>query len=323
MKRIVVLGGNGFFGGLIVEKLRAAGLAPLVASRTTADMRVDANNADDLKANLRQRDVVIDAAGPFQSRNSALIDAAARMGFDVIDINDCVQYALMVRERAAPIASAGIRVLSSCSAFSTVSAAALGLSSISQPRRLTAYFRPAARLSASKGLFSSLLSSLNGRRRTLQLPAPLGERTGLLGVTADAVTLPLAFATLRDVELVVDSGIPGGNLVMFHSMTRPKVREIASRFRSALTKLAKKAGPKAGALAYEIAASGGAQKHQVFSGENVHLVAVLPAVMAAQSIVAAKFPHRGVVPPAQHVVAEALFDAMFREGIAVVPPWGT
>ena len=285
-------------------------------------MRIDANNADDLKANLRQRDLVVDAAGPFQKRNAALIDAAARMGFDVIDLNDCVSYATMVQERSAPIASAGIRVLTSCGAFSTVGAAVLGLSSITQPRRLTAYFRPPAHLSANKGLFTSLMSSLNGRKRKVHLPDPLGTRSGLLAKCADAVTLPPTFASLRDVELVVDSGIPGGNVLMQHSIAQPGVRELASRFSSFARKAAAKITPRNGVLAYEIVATGG-QKHQFFSGENVDVAAVLPAVMAAQAIVAGKFAHRGVVPPPQHVNAEVLFDAMFAEGIAVVPPWGT
>jgi len=86
MKRIIVLGGGGFFGNLIVERLRAAGLQPMTASRTRGMLRLDADNADDLRANLHQRDLIVDAAGPFQRRTPALIDTATRVGFDVIDL---------------------------------------------------------------------------------------------------------------------------------------------------------------------------------------------------------------------------------------------
>lgn len=322
MKRIVVLGGSGFFGSLIVQKLRAAGLEPIVASRTSTEHRIDADNPEDLRAGLRQRDLVVDAAGPFQARTHALLDAAARIGFDVVDLNDSEAYARMVQERAMPIAAAGIRVLTSCSLFSTVSAAVLGLSSIAQPRRLTAYFRPAAALRSNRGLVASLLAALTGRSRRVRFPQPLGPRSGLLTKSADAVTLPPLFPTLREAELVVDSGIPGGNLAVLQSARRPFLRRLASRFQSAATAVAQHLGAKQGVLAYEIVATGG-QKHQFFTGERVHLAAVLPAVMAVEAIVSRKFPHRGLIPPTQHVDGGALFDAMWTEGIAVVPPWGT
>ena len=96
MKRVVVLGGSGFFGQWIVRRLIAAKLQPIVASRTRGELRIDANNADDLRKNLKARDLVIDCAGPFQKRNSALIETARTMGVDVIDISDSAEYTEMI-----------------------------------------------------------------------------------------------------------------------------------------------------------------------------------------------------------------------------------
>jgi hypothetical protein len=317
MKRIIILGGTGFFGSLIADRLRAAGLEPHIASRNS-EFRIDAENPEDLRAHLKQRDLVIDTAGPFQKRSSALIDAAAKIGFDVIDLSDSPEYSAMIQEREAPIAAAGIRVLTACSSLSTVSAAVLGMSSLNQPRRLTAYLRPASRLTANAGAVSSFFASIIGRPRTLHLGPPLGSRSGITVRTVDSVTLPRIFPSLRETELVVDAGIPGVNLALRY----PELRKIAAANESKLAAIAKRIGPKHGILAYEIVTTGG-QKHQFFSGENTHLVAVLPAVMAALSIAAGRFPHRGVVPPTQHVAADALFVAMWKEGIAVMPPWGT
>lgn len=318
MKRIIILGGTGFFGGVIADKLRAAGLEPTLVSRSSAEFRIDADNPEDLRAHLKQRDLVIDAAGPFQKRSPALIEAAARIGFDVIDINDSAEYTTMVHQHEAPVASAGIRVLTACSSLSTVSAAVLGMSSVSQPRRLTVYLRPASRHTASHGSVSSFLTSLVGRPRTIHFGEPLGTRHGLTVKTVDSVTLPKLFPSLREIELVVDAGIPGVNTTLRY----PDLQKLAVRHESKLIALARRIGPKTGILAYEIVATGG-QKHQFFTGANAHLAAVIPAVMAAQSIAAGKFPHRGLVPPTQHVSAEALFEAMWREGIEVFPPWGT
>lgn len=317
MKRIIVLGGTGFFGGLIVEKLRAAGLEPHVASRHS-EFRIDADNAEDLRAHIRQRDLVIDAAGPFQKRTPALIEAAAKVGFDVIDLSDSPSYTTMVYDREAPIAAAGIRYLTACSSLSTVSAAVLGMSSVAQPRRLTAYLRPASRLTANAGSIGSFLGSLTGVSRTIRFDEPLGKRSGIVVRSVDSITLPKVFPSLRETELVVDAGIPGANFVL----RRPELRKLLHQNESKLAAIARRIGPASGILAYEIATTGG-YKHQLFTGEHAHLAAVIPAVMAAQSIAAGKFPHRGVVPPTQHVEREALFEAMFREGIAVVPPWGT
>jgi uncharacterized protein YbjT (DUF2867 family) len=318
MKRIVILGGNGFFGALIAEKLRSAGLEPVIASRTS-EMRIDANNRDDLRAHLRQRDLVIDAAGPFQTRNTALIEVASKVGFDVIDISDSADYSGTVYQQEAPIAAAGIRFLTACSSLSTVSAAVLNMSTIKQPRRVTAYLRPASRLTANRATMAAYFASITDRPRTVQFGDPLGRRRGLLAKTVDAVTLPKVFPTLRDVEFVVDTGIPGVNWLM----RKPQARALAIKHEQKLIALSRKIGPKGGILAYEIAESGGRSKHQYFTGENTHLTAVIPAVLAAQVIAAGRFPHRGVVPPTQHVNAEALFEAFFKEGIAVTPPWGT
>ena len=317
MKRIIILGGTGFFGSLIADRLRVAGLEPHIASRTS-EFRIDAENPEDLRAHLRQRDLVIDAAGPFQKRSAVLIDAAARIGFDVIDLSDSADYSAMIQEREAPIAAAGIRVLTACSSLSTVSAAVLGMSSVNQPRRLTAYLRPASRLTANAGAVSSFFASIIGRPRTIDFGPPLGSLSGVTVRSVDSATLPRCFPSLRETELVVDAGIPGVNL----SLRYPQLRKFAAAHESKLTAIARRIGPKSGLLAYEIVTTGG-QKHQYFTGENTHLVAVLPAVMAAQSIAAGGFPHRGVVPPTLHVGAEALFEAMWREGIAVMPPWGT
>ncbi|HUP44303.1 MAG TPA: hypothetical protein VM779_02215, partial [Thermoanaerobaculia bacterium] len=291
---------------------------PLIASRTS-EMRIDANSRDDLHAQLRQRDLVIDAAGPFQKRTPALIEAASKLGFDVIDISDCAEYAAMVYEHEAPIAAAGIRVLTACSSLSTVSAAVLGMSSLKQPRRLTVYLRPASRHTANPGAVQSFLSAITYRMRTVQFGQPLGRRRGVVVRSADAITLPRVFPSLRDMELVVDAGIPGVNAML----ARPGLRQYATRYESKLMAVARAIGPKRGVLAFEIAEGGGKSKHQYFTGDNTHLTAIIPAVLAAQSIAAGKFPHRGVVPPTQHAGTDALLEAMHREGIAVTPPWGT
>ena len=89
MRRILVAGGFGFFGSAVVAALRAEGLAPLVASRRVgADIVMDVEDREGISRSLRSGDVVIDAVGPFQQRSMRLVEAAAAMGFDLVDLAD-------------------------------------------------------------------------------------------------------------------------------------------------------------------------------------------------------------------------------------------
>ncbi len=313
MKRIVILGGTGFFGRLIAERLTAAGLQPLVASRSWGELRIDANNPEDLKTNLKTRDLVIDAAGPFQRRTPALIEAARTIGFDLIDISDSAEYTAMIYKHEAPIKAAGIRVLSACSALSTVSALVLNASGVEQPKKLSVYLMPASRYTANPATVASMLASTDGGYRTLHFPKPLGERTGVTAKSVDMVTLPRVFQSLRIAEFVVDTGLPGANTMLQFKA----VRDLIGRFQKQVVALAHQVGRRNGILAYEIAHAGG-YRYQIFTGANSYLLAVLPAVHAAIAIAGQKFARTGLIPPTDHVQAAPFLEAVRKEGIAMI-----
>ena len=119
MRRIVVLGGFGFFGRTVVERLRAFDLAPLVASRRrSAEIVIDVEDQRSLAAGLRPDDVVIDAAGPFQQRSAKLAMAAVEIGFDLVDLADSLAYVECIYRMRDRIDAAGIRVFTACSGVS-------------------------------------------------------------------------------------------------------------------------------------------------------------------------------------------------------------
>lgn len=313
MKRIVILGGTGFFGRLICERLFAAGQKPLVASRSWGELRIDANNPEDLKANLRTRDLVIDAAGPFQRRTPALIEAARTIGFDLIDLSDSAEYTAMIYKHEAPIRAAGIRVLTACSALSTVSAIVLNSSGVEQPRKLSVYLMPASRHTANPATIASMLASVDGGQRTFYFPQPLGERSGLTVKSVDMVTLPRVFTSLRFAELAVDAGVPGANAALLSKT----IRKMIGRFQKHVVRIAHSIGRTKGILAYEIAHAGG-HRYQIFTGEKSYMLAVIPAVQAALAIANGKFQHRGLIAPTDHVNAVEFLDAVRQEGVAMM-----
>ena len=142
MRRVIVLGGLGLFGRTAAEQLRVLGVSIQTASRRRgADLQVDANDPASIRAAFKHGDIVVDAAGPFHLRSTALIEAAIEIGLDIIDINDDLIYAERVIALKPRIDNTEIRVLSSASSVSAISAAVVRHSGIAEPVRVAAFFR--------------------------------------------------------------------------------------------------------------------------------------------------------------------------------------
>jgi saccharopine dehydrogenase-like NADP-dependent oxidoreductase len=93
MKRVVILGGTGIFGSRIAAGLaetpsiavalasrnpeRAAKLANRIGAKTIA---CDAGDSQSLKAVLREADLLIHAAGPFQGNDYRVAQACVEAG---------------------------------------------------------------------------------------------------------------------------------------------------------------------------------------------------------------------------------------------------
>lgn len=337
MKRAIVLGGLGLFGRMAVEQLRTLGIAALTASRRgRADFRIDANDATSIRAILCPDDLVIDAAGPFQSRSLALVEAAIELGFDIIDLNDSWSYAERVMELATQLAAAKIRVLNAASTVSAVSAAVLRQSGVIEPVRVTAFLAPATRITANAGVARSLMESVGrpirvrrgggvqtlpgwSESRKFPMPQPVGEVRGRLFETADAVHLPTIWPTLQDVTMYVDTNTPGLNTVIRAVAAIPGLPRLVARHMSLAAAVARTLGSSAGGVAYEIEDSDGkVVRYALVARGNSHLTAVAPVVLAARAIAEARFPHRGLVPPDRHVAPTELFGFLQTNGITLV-----
>jgi predicted dinucleotide-binding enzyme len=335
MKRVIVLGGLGQFGRTAANELRRLGIAAQIASRGAGgDLRVDANDPASLRSAFRADDVILDAAGPFYTRNTALLEMASDVPLTVVDLNDDLEYAervLALRER---IDAAGSVVLSSASTVSAVAAAVVRASGCERPIRVSAFLAPASR-HAAKGATLSLSRSVgrpvrilrDGRLQTLRgwsearrfaMPPPLGTLCGRLFASADALWLPRIWPTLREVAMYVDSNMWGGNLLLRLAARSSLVRRgLESQVRIG-TWLARRFGSSAGGIGYEIEdADGRVARYALVSKKNAFLAAVAPAVLAVQSIAEDRFPHRGLVLPDRHVEPAELFRFLELMGISI------
>lgn len=195
-------GGAGFFGRNVVELLRSMDLHPIVAGRS-GELRVDVEDPRSLRSVLHAGDVIVDAAGPYQSRTTALAVAAMEIGADVIDLNEGIEYAKAVARLDGPARDRDVAILSSCSAVSSVAAILVRISGVERPRRVSALVAPASRETANPGTVRALLRSIGrpvevrrngaphvatGWRETRQFELP--RRRGHLVGSALPVTLP-------------------------------------------------------------------------------------------------------------------------------------
>jgi hypothetical protein len=337
VRRVVVLGGRGFFGGAAASRLRADGVRPLIASRRDgADLRVDVDSKTSLKSALRQGDVVLDAAGPFQTRTTAVIEAALETGFDVVDLSDSLRYAERVAALRLRIEAAGIRILTSCSSISVVSAAALHLSGLGEPARLSLVLRPATRATAHRATAASLFESvgrpirvLRDRRlverrgwhepRSFRWPAGGKRIRAYLCESADALHLPPLCPSLRRVDFYVDARTPGLNLALAMAARSEPVRRVIGTLLPLGLLICRLLGSAGGGILYEVEGTDGTVVTvALHAPRGSYFVAVAPAVLAARALAQGRFPATGLVPPDRHVETRELVDYLGRLGVDLV-----
>lgn len=332
MRRVVVLGGTGFFGAAAVAELRGAGAPVTTAARRNADLAVDAESADSLRRALRPGDVVLDAAGPFQARSTALAEAAVEVGFDLVDLADASGYVRRLLPLAERAAAAGVRILPACSTASAVSHAMIAWSGLSEPVRLTAFLVPTPRHTAVSGTAASLLAGVGAPLTVLRDGAPhaergftsscrweggtpLGPRRGWLFDTPDGVLLPRSHPTLRTVEAYVDPNVPGLAALLALAARSTPLRAALRRAMPVALPLARRLAGAHGGFGCEMEdAAGGTVRLVLTAPRDAYRLAVIPAALAVRALAAGRVPHAGLLAPHEQIDAAGLLDELRRCG---------
>jgi saccharopine dehydrogenase-like NADP-dependent oxidoreductase len=331
LRRIVLLGSRGVFGSAIAAALRERGFEP----HTPSHAQVDVEKVETLLSSLHPRDVVIDAAGPFHQRTTTLIEVAIKVGFDVIDLSDNLGYALAVQASDDRLQAAGICVFTSCSAVSAVTAAAVRKSGIQAPIGVSVCLLPASRDTSSSGTTASLLRSLSRPIRVLRdgrlteasgwssskvfrLPGGRGERRGYLAESADAVTLPWVWSSLRGVDFWVDTQVLAMNRLIATAVLLPVGRRLLEGLAPIGLPLARLIGSHAGGYIVEVVANDGrVSTTALVAQRRSYLTAVLPATLAAKKLAGGDSPQPGVVPPDRLCDPDELFAELRKLGIEI------
>jgi hypothetical protein len=310
--------------------LRQRGIEPHIPSHA----QVDVESSQDLHARLKPRDVVIDAAGPFHRRSAMLLEVAITVGFDVVDLSDNLDYAQAVHAMDDRLKAANIRVFTSCSAVSAVTAAVVKKSGIQQPTGVSVCLVPASRDSSSPGTTASLLRSLShpvrvlrdghlttviGWSRSRVFRLPLGrEVRGYLVESADAVTLPRVWPSLRNVDFSVDTHVFGLNRALAAVMHLPPGGRLLEVLAPVGLPLARLMGSHAGGYSVEVTGDGGRVSTTVLVAQRrSYMAAALPATVAAASLAGGISPSPGVVPADRLCDPDELFAELRNAGIEI------
>ena len=325
--RIIVAGGTGFFGSAAVHRLRADGCDPLVASRR-GPVALDVEDPASIRSVLREGDVVLDAVGPFQDRTTTLVEAAPEVGFDVVDISDSPAYCEKVLSRGAD----GVRLLTACSSISVVAASFIQSAGIAQPRSLSTFLAPETRFASQPGAATSLARSVGrpirvlqggrvvGRKgwtdaRSFNAPPPVGPMDCRSFETADVVTLPPVWPSLRDVDFWVDTRIPFANTLFGWAGALGAARVLENRRVQALAlPCARWLGRIGGAICVEIDEN---VRFAIVATLHGYDTPIVPAVIAARRLAEGRFTPKGVVPADRQVDPDAFFDYVRRLGMRV------
>lgn len=137
VRRILVLGGYGGFGGRISMRLVAEGYAVLVAGRSLTKARAfcDADprlapiafdRADIANALLQYTpDLIVDASGPFQAMDLAVPRACIDAGVHYCDIADSTAFVKAISDLDATARERGVALISGASSVPALSGAAI------------------------------------------------------------------------------------------------------------------------------------------------------------------------------------------------------
>lgn len=326
MRRVVVVGA-GFFGRLVATRLRDVGIVPFVVTRRGGDARMDAEDAASIAALLRAGDVVVDTAGPFAARTTALLRTAVDRGCDVIDLSDSLAFAERVLALRDAIDRAGVHVYPGCSAVAAVTGACVVASGL-VPVEVDQFLAPASAETASPATVRAFVTSLGLPIRVLRdghiasvrgytesRRFPGSERQGGLVESSAPALLRLSWPDLRRADLWVDPNMPLGHASL---ALAARVAPLAALARAVSPVVpASGLGRHDGVFAVSVRADGRERAFTLTAARRSYLIAVEPAVIVAETLARGATPERGIVAPHAQVEPHVLFARLRALGIDV------
>jgi len=201
--------------------------------------------------------------------------------------------------------------------------------------RVSVCLQPASRETSSPSTAASLLRSLARPIRVLRdgglsgaagwsssrdfrLPNGHSAVRGYLAESADAVTLPRVWPSLRTVEFMVDTQVAGLNRMISGGLMLPYGGSLMERLAPAGLGFARLLGSRSGGYIVEVEAPEGRMATTaLMARRRSYITAAMPATLAAISLARGGSAPPGVVPPDRHCDPDGLFAELRKAGIQI------
>jgi hypothetical protein len=353
--RVVVYGGNGFFGRIIVDDLLRRTRARIeIASRTAH--RIDFPGFEDrvrfFESDLRDpvsvrrtiagADLVIVAAGPFQGMPLTALEACIAEQVPYIDVADDRDFVCRAYELAESAATNGALALIGCSVVPGLTSLLTRFAQTTIPRitQTKICISPGTRHPRGPGSFACLLATVgrefsaptDGRETPVtgwteparvSFPAPMGDRTAYRVVDiADHFIQPRYFGT-RTVEFRIGSELAALNLLL------SAVRRARLAFRiplswlvgmgQVLIQVAARFGSTAGGVLVEVTGYAGEERRSeawcVLADQGGERIPSMIAAIAAGMVLRKEITGGGIVPLPDWISRDRMIGELAARGI--------
>jgi hypothetical protein len=251
----------------------------------------------------------------------------------LIDLADSLDYVARVQALSQQVAASRVRVLPACSSVSAVSAALVRLAGVDAPVRISTFLAPATRNTSTSATTSSFFSAMGrdvrlvrdgalvhrpafSETRGLTFAQPVGHVSAMLAESADAITLPRIWPTLRHVDFWVDTRRRVFNRLFGAASRLPWLLSMVRTIEPVGRPLARLVGAKSGGFAVDVEDARGRRIVAGFvHASHSYLVAVAPAILAARHLSAGTFMATGFVPADQQVNPFELREWLQQAGL--------
>ena len=343
---VIVFGGYGTFGKQIVRELATGGLQVTIAGRNRQRAECAAGDVGDshqgIEADitdfascrdaLKGHRVVVNAAGPFSSFESTLVDACLDAGCHYVDIGDDRSYIGRLRARSSEYAAVGLTAAYGCFSLPGISGALATvlceqISASLDHARVTLFIgnRNHKGLGSVRSVAETIgrplaspqggLVAFRGWER-IPLYPPFGNRPALCFNSPDYDLLP-DLVGVRSVvvklgfELSMVTATFGISACCFPRLGRWLIPRLIP-----YSRLLGWLGSSAGQVMVELFSAGGATyRAAVIAHSNGQLLAALPAVYVTRQLCNDAQVSRGAVTAYEALGARQLIDALVADGL--------
>lgn len=343
LDKVVVYGGDGFFGHFVVEDLLKFSQAQIVvASRhpksTTFhpfEARVrkvesDVNDYESVLSTIDGANVVVSCIGPYQGQSLNLLRASIEKRIPYVDIADDRDFVVRCHELHSAVEEAGIAAFVGCSVVPGMSSLLTRYAQQEIPsiERTRIFISPGTKHPRGTGSFRCLLSTVgnefsipNGdgqqtiggwtERTRVSFPPPMGVRYVYSVVDiADYYLQPMYFG-VKDVEFKIGSELDFLNRML--AGLREFKRTLGSvnvdwllPICRVLIQAAALLGTSQGGVMVEVSDQNRSMSLSVFAAEHGEIIPALLPSLATQMLLRGEINQRGIV---------RLPDWLSREGL--------